>query len=839
MKSTSALHRLALPLVVAAASAGAAPALAQLSINAWDPGTKFSIDAALAESPQSGCRFGFAVAMTDDVCVIGAPDVKLTDKRFNASTNGAGAAFVFKRTAATNTWTFVQRLIAPARELSQTGCAVAIDPVTQDIVVGAWGSNTMASFGGAAWVYRKGAGDSWGTAALPAAFGNLTRVPSQTLAPEELQPIDQFGFSVGIHNGTLAVGCPLAGASNTGAIYVFDRDSGGEYQFAQKLEVDGSGANDQVGTKVAIHGNLIVAGVQNDDVSGKLNAGSAVVWKRAAGTWGQAATLTATTPESNAGFGSSVAVVDAAEDWVAVGSPSESSGKSGKIAGNGATYVFHSTDNGASWDLDAKLLPRMDNGNNGFGFALAASLQNPPQLVVGAPGYDNAIRDDADPTQWTQVVNSGAAFCFVRSGGTWGIRGGGAIRGDLWSAAAAANSNMGRAVATGPTAPAYSIVAAETPTSSLGTAYPFEFRNAQIGYGDGNVSGPAIGELGANGQPTDGSNAGTGSGGTGGSISGGGNPGTGATSGPGAIVTPLTPIVYPWGTIKGSAVALSGRTINVLQTDGKQKGVKVAFQHLGDLPTGARYVGTGDMNGDNSGDIVFVAKGEVLKFWKRDGLSVLGTFTIDSLPVGYDAIKVGDFDANGKDDVLLRSVIHPREIEIWNIDGGAISSVTDYELPAGDWLVLNGSVRSKTSNDIILRDRVSGTVRVLVPDGTGGATFPVVAQMPPAYRVVGFGDVDANGQPDIFWQGKDTKVSLLATDDKGNYVTKYVNRVGFADAQIMNVRDWNDDGTLDVWMRRGGRNYIQYLKYSKGYLYGNGSRDLGNAPGVVVDISER
>ena len=77
-------------------------------IFAWDVGSKFTVDPALTEAPNNGSRFGFAVAMSNNYAVIGAPDIRLVDNRFpalNLGTNGAGAAFVFKRTSGTDNWT--------------------------------------------------------------------------------------------------------------------------------------------------------------------------------------------------------------------------------------------------------------------------------------------------------------------------------------------------------------------------------------------------------------------------------------------------------------------------------------------------------------------------------------------------------------------------------------------------------------------------------------------------------------------------------------------------------------------------------------------------------------
>jgi hypothetical protein len=335
---------------------------------------------------------------------------------------------------------------------------------------------------------------------------------------------------------------------------------------------------------------------------------------------------------------------------------------------------------------------------------------------------------------------------------------------------------------------------------------------------------------------------GTGSGGTGGGIAGGGAPTGGITSGPGAITLPLLPIIKNWGIIKGSAVALSGNNVSIMQTDGKQVGNKPSFRKLGKLPAGARYVGCGDMNGDMSGDVLFVDDREVLRYWKRDAKKVLEVMTIDTLPVGFDAITAADFDNNGKDDVLLRGILDPLQLIIWNIDGGAIASTVEYELPPGDWSISTGNFRTKTTPDILMRDRESGDLRVLVP-GTasdGSVLAPLIASRGISSRLAGFGDIDGNGQPDIFWQGASDDVDLMDQDEAGNYVRKARRRTGLTNGHIVNIKDWNDDGTIDFWMRRGERNFIQYGGLgTDGFVYGIGSCDLGDAPGKVVDIAER
>ena len=70
-------------------------------------------------------------------------------------------------------------------------------------------------------------------------------------------------------------------------------------------------------------------------------------------------------------------------------------------------------------------------------------------------------------------------------------------------------------------------------------------------------------------------------------------------------------------------------------------------------------------------------------------------------------------------------------------------------------------------------------------------------------------------------------------------LTRSSGHGAFASGTVVNARDWTDDGQVDLMMRRGNRTYYQYLKLTNGFLYGAGSRDLGNAPGPVQDIAQR
>jgi len=175
---------------------------------------------------------------------------------------------------------------------------------------------------------------------------------------------------------------------------------------------------------------------------------------------------------------------------------------------------------------------------------------------------------------------------------------------------------------------------------------------------------------------------------------------------------------------------------------------------------------------------------------------------------------------------------------------GAITGADDYELPDGEWILLTGNFRNKNNNDILLREQATGELRVFVPladdaDGTSNSEATPITTISPSYKLKAVADMNGDGQSDLVWQGSEILIELMDQDTNGDYVKLSRQRVGFASGTVVNARDWNDDGQVDLMMRRGNRTYYQYLKLTNGYLYGGGSRDLGNAPGPVQDISQR
>lgn len=140
----------------------------------------------------------------------------------------------------------------PASQYQDFGSATAIS--SQVAVVGAPGDNGNK---GAVYIYDL-EGTTWQVRPkLMALDGNSNHY---------------FGASVAIHNGVLVVGAPGV-SNNTGAAYVFIK-SGNNWVFAQKLIPAGGIIGDQFGASVAVSNGIIAIGAYSDNAVG--NDGGAV-----------------------------------------------------------------------------------------------------------------------------------------------------------------------------------------------------------------------------------------------------------------------------------------------------------------------------------------------------------------------------------------------------------------------------------------------------------------------------------------------------------------------------------------------------------------------------------
>ncbi|HEX5703009.1 MAG TPA: PQQ-binding-like beta-propeller repeat protein [Pyrinomonadaceae bacterium] len=222
---------------------------------------------------------------------------------------------------------------------------------------------------------------------------------SKKLTASDAAENDRFGYSVATSGNTVVVGA-YGKNSNTGAVYIFERNQGGAENWGQVKVVTpvDAAANDRFGWSVAIDVDTVVVGAWLKNS----NTGAAYIFKRNQGgteNWGQVKKLTASDAAANGLFGSSVSIN---ADTVVVGA--YGTVPSSDYVSVGAAYIFERNQGGAENWGQVKKLTASDPANHAY-FGYSASI-NGDTVVVGAYGK-----------------NPGTAYIFERNHGgvgNWG-----------------------------------------------------------------------------------------------------------------------------------------------------------------------------------------------------------------------------------------------------------------------------------------------------------------------------------------------------------------------------------------------------------------------------------
>ncbi len=300
-----------------------------------------------------GDELGTSVAIDGDTMVAGAP----------GDDSLRGAVYVFHRSG--DSWALTAKLTASDGAAGDfLGGSVAIDG---DLIVA--GAHRDDSFKGSAYTFaRSGAVARSETAKLTASDGAAT---------------DQLGSSVAVEGDVIVAGA-RGDDANQGSAYTFARGGTAARTETAKLTASNGAADDYLGVSVAIDGDVIVAGGLGHDAS----KGSAYTFARSgAAARLQTAKLSASDGAAGDELGSSVAI----EGDVIV------AGARGDDAHKGSAYTFARS--GAAGRTETAKLTASDGAapdNLGSSVAIDGDA-----IVAGA-------FDDDD--------SRGAAYTFARSG---------------------------------------------------------------------------------------------------------------------------------------------------------------------------------------------------------------------------------------------------------------------------------------------------------------------------------------------------------------------------------------------------------------------------------------
>lgn len=190
------------------------------------------------------------------------------------------------------------------------------------------------------------------------------------------EPFARFGQSVAVQGGTLAVGIILAdtpGGADAGAVHFFVETSPTTWMSQGVVVASDGQVNDRLGTAVTLSGDFAVSGAGTDDKVAGIDAGSAYVFRRVAGSWSEQVKLRSGQAQTQEHFGQSVSLRG---DELLVGAYCVV--ETGCL-GTGAAYVFQRQGN--VWPLQQRLAP---TGSESQRFGHGVSHAGRRGAVVGA-----------------------------------------------------------------------------------------------------------------------------------------------------------------------------------------------------------------------------------------------------------------------------------------------------------------------------------------------------------------------------------------------------------------------------------------------------------------------
>ncbi|PCI07283.1 hypothetical protein COB72_10480 [bacterium] len=198
----------------------------------------------ISNDREFGDKFGFAVALSGNIVVVGAPQA-------DESGPQSGSAYLFDRTSGV---LLTELVPTDGGTQDQFGYSVAIQDGV--VAVGAVGSDSIFSNTGAVYLFDAATGQQ---------LAKLIPESNQLHAVE-------FGNSLSMSNGVLAIGAHFSGAGggNRGSVFLFDSDMNSPSFGSEQIwlmPADSVGG-DEFGHSVSIDGGILAASSLGDDDNG-------------------------------------------------------------------------------------------------------------------------------------------------------------------------------------------------------------------------------------------------------------------------------------------------------------------------------------------------------------------------------------------------------------------------------------------------------------------------------------------------------------------------------------------------------------------------------------------
>jgi Ca2+-binding RTX toxin-like protein len=244
------------------------------------------------------------------------------------------------------------------------------------------------------------------------------------------------------------------------------------------------------------------------------------------------------------------------------------------------------------------------------------------------------------------------------------------------------------------------------------------------------------------------------------------------------------------------------------------------------VPVNWKIGGIGDFNGDGRDDVLWRdASSGVITDWlgtASGGFSDNYGNASASVPLNWTIAAVGDFNGDHRDDILWRS--ETGQITDWlgTANGGFSDNFSNASANVGnDWkVVATGDFNGDGKDDILWRND-SGAIVDWLGAANGGFTVNYgnsFASVPTSWTLVGTGDFNGDHRDDILWRSDAGVVTDWLGTANGGFSANWANLSSGVphDWKAVSIGDFNGDGKDDVLWRNDNGQTTDWLGTASG-----------------------